>query len=132
MKVRDYEVDSEGIVNNACYLNYFEHTRHEFCAEAGLSFRAMRERGMSPVVRRIEVDYLSSLGLGDEFISRLTMERKGPRFIFHQRIAGLDGRPIASGDITIVNVINGKLTKGEELAAAFAEYLNHGDIQATI
>ena len=51
MKVRDYEVDSEGIVNNAVYLHYLEHTRHEFCQQAGLSFRQMRERGMAPVVR---------------------------------------------------------------------------------
>ena len=27
-KVRDYEVDSQGIVNNANYLHYLEHTRH--------------------------------------------------------------------------------------------------------
>ena len=30
MQVRDYEVDAEGIVNNAEYLHYMEHTRHEF------------------------------------------------------------------------------------------------------
>lgn len=39
MKVRDYEVDCQGIVNNANYLHYLEHTRHEFCQQAGLSFR---------------------------------------------------------------------------------------------
>ena len=27
MEVRDYECDIEGIVNNANYLHYFEHTR---------------------------------------------------------------------------------------------------------
>ena len=28
MQVRDYECDIEGIVNNANYLHYAEHTRH--------------------------------------------------------------------------------------------------------
>ena len=37
MEVRDYELDCEQIVNNANYLHYMEHTRHKFCADAGLS-----------------------------------------------------------------------------------------------
>lgn len=41
MKVRDYEVDSQGIVNNANYLHYLEHTRHEFCEARGFTFRDM-------------------------------------------------------------------------------------------
>ena len=45
IKVRDYELDSEGIVNNANYLHYLEYTRHEFCEEAGFSFKAMEEAG---------------------------------------------------------------------------------------
>ena len=30
MEVRDYECDIQGIVNNANYLHYLEHTRHRF------------------------------------------------------------------------------------------------------
>ena len=37
MEVRDYEIDYQGIVNNANYLHYLEHTRHEFCKMAGLN-----------------------------------------------------------------------------------------------
>lgn len=123
MKVRDYEVDCEGIVNNACYLNYLEHTRHEFCDRAGLSFRAMRQRNMAPVVRHIEIDYLSSLGLGQEFTSCLSLRRQGARFIFHQWIVDANGRLVVRADVTIVNIINGNLTRGDELAEAFAIYL---------
>ena len=43
MVVRDYEIDSQGIVNNAVYLHYMEHTRHTFCGEAGTSFANCRD-----------------------------------------------------------------------------------------
>ena len=38
MKVRDYECDLQGIVNNANYQHYLEHTRHEFLTSVGISF----------------------------------------------------------------------------------------------
>ena len=41
MKVRDYECDLEGIVNNANYQHYMEHTRHEFLLQAGMSWMAL-------------------------------------------------------------------------------------------
>ena len=37
-KVRDYECDLQGIVNNANYQHYTEHTRHEFLNAHGVSF----------------------------------------------------------------------------------------------
>jgi acyl-CoA thioester hydrolase len=116
MKVRDYECDAEGIVNNANYLHYFEHTRHEFCSAHGMSFRRMRQENMAPVVCRIEADYRSSLGLGDEFTSHLDMERRGPRFLFHQWITNAEGQVCVDAVITIVNVIDGRPTRGDELA----------------
>ena len=43
MQVRDYECDLQGIVNNANYLHYAEHTRHLFLKQQGVSFAAMHE-----------------------------------------------------------------------------------------
>ena len=37
IEVRDYECDIEGIVNNANYLHYLEHTRHLFLKSIGVS-----------------------------------------------------------------------------------------------
>ena len=122
-KVRDYETDAEGIVNNSRYLNYMEHTRHEFCAMAGLPFARMRQLHMAPVVRRVEIDYIRSLGLGEEFTSCLTLERRGARFIFRQWILNAAGEPVADAVITVVNVIDGKPSRGDEFAEAFAAYL---------
>ena len=53
MKVRDYECDLQGIVNNANYQHYLEHTRHEFLLSAGVSFAGLHEQGVDPVVARV-------------------------------------------------------------------------------
>lgn len=124
IKVRDYEVDSQGIVNNANYLHYLEMTRHDFCEQAGLTFREMQQQGIDPVVRKIEIEYLSSLTLGETMVSKLRMERRGARFLFFQDIFNAaDGRKVVEAVVTIVSTNKGRLTRGDELAAAFADYL---------
>lgn len=123
LKVRDYELDAEGIVNNANYLHYLEYTRHEFCEQAGLSFAEMRRQGIDPVVSRAEIDYLVPLKAGDHFVSKLGLERKGARFIFNQDIFHSDGRPVVRAVITAVALHEGHLTRGEALAEAFKDYI---------
>ena len=49
MEVRDYECDIEGIVNNANYMHYIEHTRHLFLKQCGLSFAEMHAKGIDAV-----------------------------------------------------------------------------------
>ena len=44
LSVRDYECDFQGIFNNAVYLNYLEHTRHEYARSVGLDVVALRKR----------------------------------------------------------------------------------------
>ncbi len=124
MKVRDYEVDSEGIVNNAIYLHYLEHTRHEFCEWAGTSFRSMHERGIDPVLNKVEIEYKSPLGLGEKFLSCLNISREGARFIFHQDIYNAAGKVVVKAKVSCVSTLNGRLTRGEEIAEAFSRFLN--------
>lgn len=123
MVVRDYELDSQQIVNNANYLHYMEHTRHTFCAEAGMSFGELHRRGIDPVVRKIEIDYKTSLRVGDHFISCLKVDRKGPRFIFKQDIIFPNGEYAAQATVTVVSLKNGKLSKGDELGMIFSQYM---------
>ena len=124
MRVRDYEVDSQGIVNNAIYLHYIEHTRHEFCRWAGTSFRSMQQLGLDPVIRRIDIEYLTPLRLGDDMVSCLNLSREGARFVFHQDIYTLpDRQPVIRATATVVCLRDGRLTRGDELAREFGRFL---------
>lgn len=119
MSVRDYELDYQGIVNNANYLHYLEHTRHEFCRERGLTFGEMHRRGLDPVLSHIEVSYLTPLRGDDIFVSCLSMKRRGPKFDFVQDIYRNDGTPVLKATVTIACLENGRLSRGDTLAEAF-------------
>lgn len=124
IKVRDYEVDAEGIVNNANYLHYLEHTRHEFCEKAGFSFRQMHQSGVDPVVSRVEINYKRSLGLGDTMVSRLALQRKGPLFVFIQDIYNVRDELVVQAKVMVATTVGGKLTRGEELYEKFKDYVD--------
>lgn len=123
MEVRDYELDCESIVNNANYLHYIEHTRHKFCQEVGVPFIEMHNAGMDAVVRKIELEYISSLRSGDRFVCYLGLERKGPRFIFHEDIFRADGQLILTSVVTTAVIKDGKLSRGDELAEVFKYFI---------
>ena len=56
MKVRDYECDLQGIVNNANYQHYLEHTRHEFLTSVGISFADAAEEALARMTRIVETE----------------------------------------------------------------------------
>jgi acyl-CoA thioester hydrolase len=86
-KVRDYECDLQGVVNNAVYQNYLEHARHDFLQERGVNFAAMTARGIHLIVIRAELDYRRSLKSGDEFTVCSNVQRQTRlRFEFLQDI----------------------------------------------
>ena len=98
--VRDYECDLQGIVNNANYQHYIEHARHLYLRELGIDFAALSARGANLVVIRIEIDYLSPLRSGDQFVVRTRLERASRvRFVFVQEIDRGDGKPVARAKV---------------------------------
>jgi len=101
LQVRDYECDMESIVNNAVYLNYLEHTRHAFLKHKGFDFAALTQKGIHPVVIRIEADYLFPLRSGDLFYVTANVERISKlRFSFLQDIFRLqDNKPIMQAKV---------------------------------
>ena len=86
LKVRDYECDIQGVVNNSVYQNYLEHTRHEFLEDNNISFAELHDRGIDAMVSSIEIAYKTPLRPGDSFISKLYVTKEGVRYIFHQVI----------------------------------------------
>lgn len=100
-KVRDYECDMEGIVNNAVYMNYMEHARHEFLNSIGINFAEMTARGIIMIVTRAEMEYKSSLRSGDTFTVCINIERESKlRVTFVQDIFSSDGKLVLKGRVT--------------------------------
>jgi acyl-CoA thioester hydrolase len=126
IEVRDYELDSEGIVNNAVYLHYLEHTRHAFVKQEGIPFGSLTSEGLVPVVRRMTIDYHTPLRSGDVMLSRLWIEREGARFIFYQDIFKKhSGELVVSAAVTIVCMErNGRINRGDDLAARLSKYFD--------
>lgn len=114
MKVRDYECDLQGVVNNANYQHYMEHTRHEYLESLGENFGEMHEKGLDAFVAKVEIKYKHSLRSGDQFVSCVNLKREGIKLVFEQDIyRKSDGILAASGRVETVMVQDGKLTRGE-------------------
>ena len=99
--VRDYECDLDGMVNNASYLNYIEHARHEFLRSSGIDFAGLAAQGVYLIVVRIELDFLYPLRSGDRFYVGLNPERVSRlRFGFQQDIFRLpDEKPVLKAKV---------------------------------
>jgi acyl-CoA thioester hydrolase len=110
LKVRDYECDIQGVVNNSVYQNYLEHTRHEFLEENKISFAELHERGIDAMVSSIEIAYKWPLRPGDSFICKLYVLKEGVRYVFHQAIfRKSDNKLCINAKVNAVVVIDGKL-----------------------
>ena len=112
MKVRDYECDLQGIVNNANYQHYYEHTRHEFLTQHGISFARLHDEGIDFVVARLEMAFRSPLRSGDTFVSELALEQEGIKYVFRQKIYKMPERKVCnSARFDCVVVEHGQLCR---------------------
>ena len=125
MAVRDYECDIEGIVNNANYLHYCEHTRHLFLKQCGLSFAEMHEKGVDAVVARMTMQFKTPLRPDDEFVSRLRLTKEGIKYVFHHDLyRSADEKLCFRAQVELVCIVNGRLSGSEDYDHAFAPYIS--------
>jgi acyl-CoA thioester hydrolase len=117
--VRDYECDIQGVVNNANYLHYLEHARHEFLISKGINFAQLHEEGTDLTVTRVEIDYKYPLRSRDKFFVRLYLRREGNvRLVFVQDIfRQTDEKLIVHAEITGVATKKGRPVSPVEVIA---------------
>lgn len=128
MKVRDYECDAQGVVNNANYQHYFENARHEFLETKGTNFSRLHEQGIDIMVSRVDISYKHSLRGSDRFVVKLNMKREGVKLVvFHYLYKLPEQLLCAQGRVEIISVENGKLTRGERFDEIFSEELQNDE-----
>jgi acyl-CoA thioester hydrolase len=57
LRVRTYECDGYGHVNNANYLNYLEFARYELLRDIGFDYEKAVSAGYGLFIARVEIDY---------------------------------------------------------------------------
>jgi len=125
MRVRDYECDAQGIVNNANYQHYYEVVRHEFLENHGLNFFELHEQGIDAVVVSVYIRYKHSLRGSNDFICTVdSIEKEGIRYIFNQKIIRLkDNKVCSTAKVEIACMVNGRVGRSGIFDEKLDKYL---------
>jgi YbgC/YbaW family acyl-CoA thioester hydrolase len=65
IQVMYFDTDAAGVVHNIVYLRFIETARTLLAMQLGMSFEAIKQSQIHPVVTRTEIDYLRPALLGD-------------------------------------------------------------------
>ena len=111
--VRSYEIDNQGIVNNAVYLNYFDHVRVLHLKTLGIDWSKLHDEGYDLVVAKTEISYKVALKIFDEFYitssialaGKITIACEQSLFLSHNKTLAAT----AKTKIACIEVISGKL-----------------------
>jgi acyl-CoA thioester hydrolase len=98
LRVRTYECDSYGHVNNANYLNYLEYARYEYLKTVNFDYPAAIEAGYGVYVARIEIDYKRSAKADEELVIQSWPVKKGA-------VSGVIAQKILRGEEEIASAM---------------------------
>ncbi|WP_222536737.1 acyl-CoA thioesterase [Pedobacter polysacchareus] len=114
LKVRDYECDIQGVVNNAVYQSYLEHARHEYLLSKSQCFKELTAQGILLMVARIEMDFKRPLSSTDVFAVQLRTERQGVKLVFFQEIIRISDQALClKAKVDVIAKVGDKLSRGE-------------------
>ncbi len=103
--VRCTEIDVNGHLNNAKYVEYLEWGREEWYDRQGFAYDRLRELGAITVVVNINLNLRGPCHQGDELKIVTRPERRGrTSFALAQRIEMSDGTILADAVVTLVTV----------------------------
>ena len=119
-EVRDYEVDLQGVVNNANYMHYLEHARHKFLLSKNIGFEALHKEGKDLIVTKAEMRYRLPLRSGDSFVIKSNIMKEGNvQVAFEQDIFKLpDNKLVLTAKITGACTYNGRPIVPSEVFSA--------------
>ena len=87
MRVRDYELDQFGVVNNAVYSSYIQHARHDAFSALGLHIDSFTQGGGALALSNLSLTFLAPLRSRDVFEVEVWVERiTAARLILGQSI----------------------------------------------
>ena len=123
LKVRTYECDIYGHVNNATFLNYLEFARIELLSELGFTLESLKKKGFILPLVKMEIEYKNPAFPGDELsISVKWIKRGRTSSVFGQTIVnGKTNQIIAVAKVTwVVTDLKGKpIAIPDELTHSF-------------
>lgn len=114
LRVRTYECDSYGHVNNAVYLNYLEYGRMDFLHQIKFDYDGIIKAGYYLYVTHVDIHYKSSAFFDDDLIIESFPVKMGAvSGTFRQKIyKEKDGTVCAEADVTWACVkTSGQLAK---------------------
>ena len=101
-RVRTYECDAYGHVNNAVYLNYLEFARDQYLEHHGLDYQSLVASGNGIFVSEARLSYLSPALPGEDLTMVTVPHEWGAAWLALKQNLTAPGRPVLEAFLKLV------------------------------